>query len=268
VHVSSPAAREGESEGAATARLGAELSRAIESCGPERVLGVVAEPVQLWDVPVPPAGYWPELRRFCVAYDLPLVADEVITGFGRTGRWFGLDHWGVEADVVVLGKGLASGYAPISAVGVAAPICEVFDAEADRLLHHISTTSGHPLGCALALENIRILGAEGLVERAERAGELLRGLLADAFGGRPYVAEIRGIGMLNCVQLYMGVPPGPARAAANAGLRSALIGHGAYLRVDGQIWFIPPLTTSEPLLEELVQIAADAAGEWFRTRPR
>jgi len=266
VHISDPVAADGESDDAAVARLGAELSSTIARCGPDRVLAFCAEPVQLWDVPVPPSGYWTEVRRICAAHDVPLVADEVITGCGRTGRWFGLDHREVAADVVVLGKGLASGYTPISAVGVSDRICAVFDSAPDRILHHVSTTSGHPVSCALALENIRIIAEEGLVERASESGELLRDLLHDAFAGRDYVKAIRGVGLLNTVLLEMGARD--ARATENTTLRNLLLDHGAYLRVDGQIWFIPPLSTESSTLEELVRIAVGAADAWARDRGR
>jgi adenosylmethionine-8-amino-7-oxononanoate aminotransferase len=261
-HISNPIAVEGESEDEAVARLAMELVSTIEEVGPERILGLFAEPVQLWDVPVPPPAYWSELRRICDAYGVPVAADEVITGFGRTGRWFGLDHWDVAADVIVLGKGLASGYAPISAVGVSRPICDAFDERPGEFLNHISTTSGHPVSCALALENIRILSEESLPSMASRSGERLRTLLEQAFGARPYVKGIRGIGLLNSVQLEMGNQGSSGRAAQNAALRGTLLRSGAYLRVDGQIWFIPPLPTEASTLEELVGIAADATEKW------
>ena len=260
VHASDPLVRAGESEAQATDRLSAEFRALVEACDPARILGVVAEPVQLSGALVPPQGYWQKIRQICSEFGIPLVADEIITGFGRTGRWFGHEHWGIVPDIVVLGKGIASGYAPISAVGVNAAICEVFDAASDRVFHHISTTAGHPLCCGIALENIRILESEYLVARAERSGKRLRELLQKSFGKKPYVTAIRGIGLLNSVVFDTSVVA--QGAVPNAALRSACFERGAYIRVDGQMFFIPPLTTDDGTLEELVAIAAESADRW------
>lgn len=258
-HVSDPIVLSGETPEDASRRLLRELEQTIEEVGHEKILGIVADPVQLWGVNVPPPDYWPGLRGMCNTLDIPLIADEIITGFGRTGTWFGLDHWNVTADVVGLGKGLASGYAPISAVGIASKITEVFD-ERESMFHHISTTSGHPLAAALALENLEIIDQEGLLELAKEKGQRLRELLSDAFGGLPYVEAIRGIGLLNSVVFAQGTTP--SGLEANAQLRSECIERGAYLRADGQLWLIPPLIVDVEQMEQLVDIAAAATAAW------
>lgn len=260
VHVSDPLTYAGEDDAAATDRLSAELQMVIEESGSDRILGVVAEPVQLYGVPVPPSGYWQELRRVCDHFDIPLVADEIITGFGRVGRLFGLDQWKVVPDIAVLGKGMASGYAPISGVAVGPTVCRVFDEAPDHIFHHISTTAGHPLCCALALENLRIIEDEDLASAAERSGGVLRVLLQEAFAAKPYVSGIRGIGLLNSVLFDPSVVA--SGGVANAALRSACLELGAHVRVDGQMWFIPPLIIDRTTLEELVAIAAAAADAW------
>ncbi len=258
--LSDPETQPGESDDHATDRLVSEVRDTIEREGRDGILAIVAEPVQLWGARVPPNGYWQGLREVCDEFDLPLLADEVITGFGRTGRWFGLDHWDVRADVVALGKGIASGYAPISAMGIGRKIAEVFDAEG-AVFHHISTTSGHPVSSALALKNIDLIEEQDLVSRAAESGERLRGLLQQAFGPRPYVTAVRGIGLLNSVIFDdREVPSGPE---ASARLRRACFKAGAYLRADGQLWFIPPLVSTDEQLVQLVEMASEAVSDWL-----
>jgi adenosylmethionine-8-amino-7-oxononanoate aminotransferase len=260
VFLSDPEPAEGESEDRATDRLLSELRETIRQVGHDNILGIVAEPIQLWGARVPPDGYWKGLRATCDEFDLPLLADEVITGFGRTGKWFGLDHWDVQADAVALGKGIASGYAPISALGIGRKISDVFDAEG-AIFHHISTTSGHPVSSALALKNIDLIEQHDLVSSSAQRGADLRELLRDAFGSKPYVTAVRGVGMLNSVlfdpQL---VPSGPE---ASARLRRACFKNGAYLRADGQLWFIPPLVTTEEESVKLVEMASQAVEDWL-----
>jgi adenosylmethionine-8-amino-7-oxononanoate aminotransferase len=263
--LSRPAAAPGEDDADATARLADELRTTIERCGRERVLAIVGEPLQLKGMTIPPAGYWEAFRAISLEYGIPLVADEVITGFGRTGRWFGLDHSGVTADVVTLAKGLSSGYAPISAVGISDEIAAVFDA-AGAAFPHISTTAGHPVSCALALENIDIIEREGLVELAAASGAFLLERLRDTFAAHPCVADVRGIGLLCSVQLDPARTPGDA--GADARLARTCIEHGAFLRADRDLLFAPPLSTETELLEELVAVAARAFADWLERERR
>jgi adenosylmethionine-8-amino-7-oxononanoate aminotransferase len=256
-----PAAEVGESDADASVRLAAELRDTIERVGPERVMAIIGEPLQVNGLVLPPAGYWPAFRTISREYGIPLIADEVHTGFGRTGAWFGLDHWNVEADVVTLGKGLSSGYAPISAVGVAPELVRTFDDAPGAMFHHLSTTAGHPVSCALALANLEIIEREDLVQRAAVNGRLLLRLLGEAFGGRACVAGVRGMGLLGTVQFDPASTP--VGADADARLAAACIEHGAYLRVVGDLSFAPPLSTEESVLHELVEIAARAVDAWL-----
>jgi len=217
--------------------------------------------LQLKGMGIPPAGYWPGLRTICDRHGIPIIADEVITGFGRTGRWFGMQHWGVEADVVTMAKGLCSGYAPIGAVGVSAEIAAAFDASPGGVFHHLSTTAGHPLASALALKNLEIIEAEGLVERAATVGGVMQSLLEDAFHELPCVLDVRGIGMLRSVQFDPTRTPGDA--TADARLASLCIQHGAFLRADSDLLFAPPLSIEEDVLEELVVIGRRAVDLWL-----
>ena len=156
---------------------------------PDTVAAVIAEPVMgAGGVIVPPPSYFPKLREICDRHDVLLIADEVITGFGRTGRWFALGHWGVEPDLVSFAKGVTSGYLPLGGVIASKRVHDAIEsAPADRKFMHAATYSGHPVCCAVGLRNVEIIEEEGLVERAAVIGKrLLAGLEEPArpAGGR------------------------------------------------------------------------------------
>lgn len=140
------------------------LEEAILELGEDRVAAFIAEPIQgAGGVIIPPKTYWPEIQRICDKYEILLIADEVICGFGRTGNWFGSQTFGIRPDVMTIAKGLSSGYAPIGASVVTDEVAEVMNA---CEFVHGYTYSGHPVACAVALENLRILEEEGIVDRA------------------------------------------------------------------------------------------------------
>lgn len=175
------------------------LERAILQWGPENVAAFVAEPIQgAGGVIVPPEGYWPEVAAICARYQVLLVVDEVICGFGRTGEWFGCQYYGITPDLMVIAKGLSSGYVPIGGV-------MVHDRVADVLAHgdfnHGFTYSGHPLACAVALENLRLLREEGWVSRVKQVvGPYFQQQLRVLFADHPLVGEVAGVGLLGAVQ--------------------------------------------------------------------
>ena len=152
-----------------------KLEHKILDLGPDNVAAFVGEPIQgAGGVIVPPESYWPEIQRICKKYDVLLVADEVICGFGRTGAWFGSNRFGIEPDLMTVAKGISSGYIPISAVLVGPRVSEVLTTMSDDFAHGY-TYSGHPVACAVALENIRILEQEGIVENvANNTGPYLQ----------------------------------------------------------------------------------------------
>ena len=185
-----------EEFGLAAARA---LEAEIERLGEDRVAAFIAEPVQgAGAVIVPPETYWPEIQRICDAHDILLIADEVICGFGRTGNWFGSETFGIRPDVMTLAKGLSSGYAPIGGSVVSDEVARVLNS-AD--FNHGYTYSGHPVACAVALENLRILDEEGIIERVrDETAPYLREKwlqLAD----HPLVGEARISGMMAAVEL-------------------------------------------------------------------
>ena len=181
--------------------LAAELERVIEAAEPDSVAAFVAEPIvgATLGAVEPPPGYWPAIAEVCRAHGVLLVADEVMTGFGRTGRWFGLDHWGVRPDLLVAAKGATSGYWPF---GFVAASGRVHDAVvgAGPFVHGF-TYSHAPVGAAVAREVLRILETEQLVEASAAKGERLRALLTERLGAGSHVGEIRGRGLLIGIEL-------------------------------------------------------------------
>ncbi len=184
-----------------TGALVADLEAAIAEAGPRRVAAFVAEPIvgATLGAVVPPDDYWPAIAEVCRRHGILLVADEVMTGFGRTGRWFGMDHWGIRADIVAAAKGAAGGYFPL---GLAVASGSVYDTiTAGGGFVHGFTYSHSPVGAAVAGEVLRILETENLVEASAVKGERLRALLAERLGGHPNVGEIRGRGLLVGLEL-------------------------------------------------------------------
>jgi adenosylmethionine-8-amino-7-oxononanoate aminotransferase len=183
------------------AELAAELEREIEAADPGTVAAFVAEPIvgATLAAAVPPDGYWEAIAEVCRRHGVLLVADEVMTGFGRTGRWFGVDHWGVRPDVLVAAKGATSGYWPFGLVAASGAVHDAV-VEAGPFVHGF-TYSHHAVGAAVAGEVLRILESERLVEASAAKGERLLGLLRDRLGGHPSVGEIRGRGLMVGLEL-------------------------------------------------------------------
>jgi adenosylmethionine-8-amino-7-oxononanoate aminotransferase len=181
--------------------LADELDRAIEAAGPGTVAAFVAEPIvgATLAAAVPPDGYWPAIAEVCRRHGVLLIADEVMTGFGRTGRWFGVDHWGVRPDILVGAKGGTSGYFPFGLVAASGGVRDTV-MDGGGFVHGF-TYSHHVVGAAVAAEVLRILEEEGLVEAAAAKGARLEALLRDRLGGHPNVGEIRGRGLLMGVEL-------------------------------------------------------------------
>jgi adenosylmethionine-8-amino-7-oxononanoate aminotransferase len=176
------------------------LEEVVLKAGPATVAAVVAEPVQgAGGAIVPPADYFPLLRQICNQYGLLLIADEVITGFGRTGRWFGLEHWNVQADLMIFAKGVTSGYLPLSGVMLTHSVHDTLKALKGPMWHAF-TYSGHPTACAVALRNLQILEEEHLVERAAERGAHLQMRLQE-LRSHDIVGDVRGLGLIGGVEL-------------------------------------------------------------------
>src|SRR5262249_51808744 len=160
------------SPGVAAANL---LEKAILKEGPETVAAFIAEPVQgSGGLIVPPDDYFPRIREVCDTYDVLFIADEIITGFGRTGRWFGLEHYKVEPDMIAFAKGITSGYIPLGGIGLSNRVFKALEqAPPDKRWNHAFTYSAHPVGCAVALATIDIYEREHLVAAAAEKGKKL-----------------------------------------------------------------------------------------------
>jgi putrescine aminotransferase len=196
----------GESEdGESPEAFGIRAARALEdeilAIGPEDVAAFAGEPVQgAGGVKIAPESYWPEVQRIVDKYGILLLADEVITGFGRLGTWFGSQHYGIRPDLITFAKAVTSGYIPLSGVIVDDKIADALMAHDDDF-NHGYTFSGHPVACAVALKNIEIMEQERLVPRVtEFGGPALAKLLAK-FKDHPLVGEVRSVGLLGAIEL-------------------------------------------------------------------
>jgi len=178
----------------------AELERMLQQAGPESVAAFIAEPVvgATLAAAVPCEGYWPAVAEVCRRHGVLVIADEVMTGFGRSGRWFGMDHWDVRPDILTAGKGSTSGYVPF---GFAAASGDVFDTVAAQGFVHGFTWSHNALGAAVGSAVIRRLRGDGLVDRSRDLGERVRKDLTTALDGCPAVGDIRGLGLMIGIEL-------------------------------------------------------------------
>lgn len=167
--------------------------------GPENVAAVLLEGVTgTSGIIVPPDDYWPRIRQICDKYDILLISDEVMSGFGRTGRWFAVENWDVAPDIITMAKGLTSGYLPLGAVIVSERIAQHFE---DHVLWCGLTYSGHPMSCAAALATLAVYEEEGLIENARRMGQVMAEGLADLKERHPSVGDVRGIGLFWVIEL-------------------------------------------------------------------
>jgi hypothetical protein len=249
--------------------LAAELERAIEAADPGSVAAFVAEPIvgATLAAAVPPDDYWPAIAAVCRRQGVLLVADEVMTGFGRTGRWFGVDHWGVRPDILVAAKGATSGYWPYGFVSASAEVADTV-LGAGPFVHGF-TYSHSVVGAAVAREVLRILEDEDLVAASATKGDRLIGLLGERLGEHPNVGEIRGRGLMVGLELVADRStraPFPRSARITEGVvaaarRDGLLvysGTGNADGVDGDLILLgPPFVVSD---DELVQITERLAG--------
>ena len=236
---------------------------AIERIGPDRVAAFIAEPIQgAGGVIIPPDSYWPEIQRICDAYDILLIADEVICGFGRTGEWFGSTYYGIKPDIMTIAKGLSSGYLPIGGSIVGDRVADVLEEKGGEFIHGY-TYSGHPASCAAALENLRILKEERIVETVK---DTLAPYLREkwlALADHPLVGEARIVGMFGALEL---TPEKSSRARFAAGggavgymCREFCFGNGLVMRAVGDTMIIsPPLVITKPEIDAFIALAVKA----------
>lgn len=179
----------------------AALERKIQELGPENVAAFIGEPIQATlGLIIPPKGYWSEVRRICDRYDVLLIADEVVTGMGKTGELFGFQTYGFQPDLFTLAKGFSSGYFPISCVAIGAKVGDLFQ-RTDQLFIHGFTNCGHPVGAAVALENIAVIEDEHLVEKVKyETGPYMATRLKE-FLRFPFVGEVTSQGIIGAIEI-------------------------------------------------------------------
>jgi len=244
------------------------VEKAILAEGPDTVAAVIAEPVMgAGGVIVPPATYFPKLREICDKYEVLLIADEVITGFGRTGRWFALGHWGVEPDIVSFAKGVTSGYLPLGGIILSKQIHDaILTAPLDRRYMHAATYSGHPVCCAVGVRNVEIIEEEGLVERSAQLGKRLLAALEELYN-LPNVGEVRGLGMMCGIELVadkstkapaLGLGVKVAREAMARGLLVRARPGSADPAMGDTLCLSPPLSTPGETLDRIPQILRES----------
>ena len=242
-----------------------ELEQAILREGPDTVGMFMAEPVQgAGGVIVPQDDYFPRIREICDRYDVLLVADEVITGFGRTGTMFGLEHWNVEPDMIQFAKAITSGYFPRGGIGISDEIAEVMD-EAGGAWMHAYTYSAHPVGCAVGCAMLDLVQREDFPGQAAVKGErMIKGLEA-ALGGHPHVGEVRGLGLMAAVEIVADkatreeFDPGEK---VGARIHDAAVERGMFSRMRDEVFCLaPPIITTEAEIDRIVEIVHDSVTE-------
>jgi len=270
-HVMSPyyfeLGEEGESEEAFGLRAAKSVEDAIIAAGPENVAAFIGEPIQgAGGVRIPPASYWPEIQRICDKYDVLLMLDEVITGYGRTGEWFAAQTMDIKADTITTAKGLTSGYQPLSALLVGDRIANTL-VEKGGEFYHGYTYSGHPVACAVGLRNLEIMEREGMIERVRNdTGAYLLESLQKAIGNHPLVGEVRGFGFLIAIEIVKNKVTKerfePAGSGATA-VRDRTIAANIIMRAVGDAMIMsPPLSWTREHVDmavERVKLALDGA---------
>ena len=180
-----------------------QFEEAIKHTGPDSVAAMIAEPISAaYGIHIPPAEYWQRLREIADNYDVVLIADEVITGFGRTGKYFATDHWNVIPDITTVAKALTSGYSPLGAAIASKKISDSFLGSEKEMFRHLITFGGHPVSCAAALKNLEIFEKENLVQASKNMGEYLLEQL-EPLKNSKIVGDIRGLGLLVAIELVL-----------------------------------------------------------------
>jgi adenosylmethionine-8-amino-7-oxononanoate aminotransferase len=241
------------------------IEQEILAQGPETVAAVIGEPVSVANSNhVPSPRYWQRVREICDAHGVLLILDEVINGFGRTGTMFATEQFGVVPDLMTTAKGLSSGYAPIAAVAVSAPLFDEFKKQ-DVALAHLLTFGGQAVSCAAALKNIEILEREELPQQSAKHGKYLLGLL-EGLRAHPTVGDVRGLGLMCAVELVQNKETkepfgwGPAAAGHPFSRRLAQLmeERGLLTRAFQSIQLCPPLVISKAEIDEMVAIVDDS----------
>ncbi|MFO7624330.1 MAG: aminotransferase class III-fold pyridoxal phosphate-dependent enzyme [Anaerolineales bacterium] len=231
--------------------------------GPQTIAAVLLETVTGTNgIIIPPEGYLQGVRALCDRYGILLIADEVMSGFGRTGKWFAVDHWNVAPDLMTMAKGLTSAYAPLGAVAMREEIASHFN---ERVFQSGLTYTAHPISLAAAIANIQVIQQDRLVERAHQMGPVLHRMLADLGEQHPSVGEVRSIGLFGVIELVRDrrskepMAPFDSSSPEMAALRKRLLAQGLFLYSHWHtLLIIPPLIITEAQLAEGFKILDEA----------
>jgi L-2,4-diaminobutyrate transaminase len=260
-------AEPGETEQQFSQRRANELEAMILREGPETVGAFIGEPaLGTGGIIPPPEGYWPAIQAVLKKYEILLIADEVICGFGRLGTPFGSHLYGMEPDLITAAKGLTSAYVPLSASMVSEKVYSVMEDASKRVgaFSHGYTYSGHPIGAAAANAVLDILERERITELAASTGAYLQARMAETFRGKPIVGEVRGVGMLAAIE-FVPAPPSTTRfdPALKVGARVSNAARALGLIARGMpqgdiLGFAPPLIMTPAEVDEMIAIAEKA----------
>ncbi len=228
----------------------------IKFQGPDTVAAVVAEPVSSpMGAVVPGPNYWPMLRELCDRYGLLLIADEVITGFGRTGKMFACEHWGITPDIMTVAKGITSGYIPMGGAITRKPVADAFIGSPRASFRHVITFGGHPVAAAASLRNIQIMEEEGLVENSARQGAYLLDGLKELKEKHKIIGEVRGLGLFCGLEIVKDRETKeyfPPEADLANRLTQAFSANGLLLRGGDAMNVAPPLCVTSGEIDEIV----------------
>ncbi|MBO6522006.1 MAG: aminotransferase class III-fold pyridoxal phosphate-dependent enzyme [Rhodospirillales bacterium] len=238
-----------------------QLEQMIQDEGPDTVAAFIGEPFMgTGGLIPPPEGYWAAIQKVLDKYDVMLIADEVVTGFGRLGSWFGSEHYGMKPDIITIAKGLTSAYAPLSGSILSERVCEILDKGSEDLgpIGHGWTYSAHPIGAAAGMANLKVIEDDDLIGNVNRTGAYFQKSLRDAFADHPMVGEVRGEGLLAAVEFVQdkatktffdpGLKVGAKMSAAalENGVIARAMPHGDILG------FAPPFCITEGEVDEIV----------------
>lgn len=253
-----------------SADCAAKLEAMILAEGPDTVAAFIGEPVLgTGGIVPPPAGYWDAIQTVLKKYDILLIADEVVSGFGRLGSMFGCDHYGIEADMITIAKGLTSAYAPLSGSIISEKVWKVLEQGTDEYgaIGHGWTYSAHPIGAAAGVANLRLVDEMGLVANSKSTGAYLLNKLNEAFADHPNVAEVRGEGLMCAVEFAQSKSPltffDPAKKIGYA-IAGEMASNNVIARAMPQgdiIGFAPPLCITPDEVDHVVATAKEAVAK-------
>lgn len=233
----------------------------IEAEGADTIAAFISEPVQgTGGVHPAPENYFQEIRKICNEYDILFIADEVITGFGRTGMYFGMERYGVVPDLMSIAKGITSGYVPLGGVILSDKIMETFKEKTDGLFMHGYTYSGHPTSCAVALENLEIIEKEGLVENARNMGAYMLEGFKRLQADHNIIGEVRAIGLMGAIEIVQNketnerFPEPLAPTLVSKATDRGLICRGVIYEGADTLIFAPPLIITKEEIDDMINI--------------